>query len=407
MSLNFKFIIVPTFHEERIKGKSEPEIYQLCLIAVKHSERDRELIHQFSDFVLELKHKAYNTMKNRAESVVRFLNYVLQKDNLKSFSCLEIRNGENYLDHVRQNGCSKSYFLREAGTLTKFYYFLATKKLLDSKDEKLQQENFKWEKRKFNGKEIKVLASIFKDIRHPSSKPPIRPLHHIEEELICFLLELALRYTPRIALGLYFQMFGGLRPSEVVNLSTTCETLYGPNGCNGMTLIVMKRYFGDNPKPQRKSSGVKQPRSQNIEVFGDYLSYLWAKHLINYTPNDGTLALFSNTKGEWMRYGVYYYQFKKLIEKFIEILSNCGNTNYEIYATNLKMLTIGPHIGRGIFSNLMAEILDCRGLMLARGDRNPESSQVYIDNTKRSRNRVSTELNNMLKEGMESVIPVN
>ena len=32
------------------------------------------------------------------------------------------------------------------------------------------------------------------------------------------MFDLAIRYTPRIALGLYFQIFGGLRYAEVVSL---------------------------------------------------------------------------------------------------------------------------------------------------------------------------------------------
>lgn len=392
----YRFTTVATFYEGVHVGRKKPEPIQLCLIAIKHTERNREIVHPFSEFILEIKNNAFNSMKYRADTVVRFLNFILDKNDvykLKSFSELNVWHGENYLTYVTQNGNSKSYFLREENHLTKFYNFLAKKELLDAKIQ------FVWEEMAIQGRKVTYLKSIFSNAKQPTSKGTKRPLHHIDEELLPDLLDLAARIVPRIALGIYFQCFGGLRPSEVASLSQTGITLFGPNGLNGMVLDVQTRYF-DN-KPRKKAAQSKRARKQNIEVFRTYLPDLYKTHLDKYLPTDGTLALFSNGKGRFISYGDYYYQFKKLMMTFIELLEKSGNTNYEIYALALKTAKAGPHIGRGIFSNLMAEILDARGLMLARGDKNEESAQAYKDNTKTSRRRTTRHLNDMLSDGMK------
>lgn len=375
-NINYKFATIPTFHEEKVNRRSEPEKDQLCLIVVKHTKKNRELVHPFSEFVLEFKNKSYNTMKNRAETVVRFLNFILNNNHdykLKSFSKLEKIHGEDYLNSLRRNGCSKSYFMREENNLTKFYYFLSKKELLDS--DELKEHMFKWEETTMREKKIKYLVPIFKDAKQPSSKGENKPLHNIDEEMLPDFLDLAARITPHIALGIYLQIFGGLRPSEVVTCSTTCATLYGPYGTNGMTLDIRTRYFSKNPT--RKSAHSKRGRIQNIEVFGNYLPDFYRNHIEKYLPKDDTLALFSNTRGRAMSYSVYYYQFKKLMLAFIGFLESSGNTNWEIFAMTLKTVKAGPHLGRGIFSNLMAEILDDTRLMEARGDKNPDSVRPY------------------------------
>lgn len=55
---------------------------------------------------------------------------------------------------------------------------------------------------------------------YPQKK--IKEIEHILPfEYIPLFLEIASTHTPRIALGIYLQIFGGLRVSEVVNLKRT------------------------------------------------------------------------------------------------------------------------------------------------------------------------------------------
>lgn len=50
----------------------------------------------------------------------------------------------------------------------------------------------------------------------------IKEIEHILPfKYIPLFLQIASTHTPRISLGIYLQMFGGLRVSEVVNLKRT------------------------------------------------------------------------------------------------------------------------------------------------------------------------------------------
>lgn len=382
-----------------MRNKDESLRQQLCLIAIKHVVRDKIVIHQFSEFVLKLKDKEFNTMKNRAETIVRFLNFILKakksnKDGYKinSFAELNVFHGTDYLNSLVGDGRAGSYVNAENNNLTKFYKFLAKKNLLNE----ISVDNFRFEEKKVRGKTCKVLLTIFPEADRPSTKKASKPLHHIDDDLIPVLLHLAEVITPQIALGFYFSIFGGLRGAEVCSCSKTGITLFGPDGESGINVTLNTFYPRKNP--MRDSAQVKKPRVQSIEVYGDWLPRLYKKHIKKYLPNDGSLALFSDKKGQALTKPMLHYYFGKLKKTFISYLETSDNTNYQIYAVTLKTVKWGFHIGRGMFSNIFAEVATETELMLKRGDANPESSRAYKANTKASRNRVNKHLDGMYKE---------
>lgn len=393
--LKYKFVIKPTFHTKITRSGNELE--QLCLIGVIDTVRNRLLIHPFSEFVLQLKKKSYSTMKNRAETIVRFLNFLLEnnyKYKLTTLADLHKTHGTDYLNHLVRNERSLLYINTEDNNLTKFYYFLADKELLNS----ISKTEFKFLISNKTQKEIKQLETLFPDTENPSNKKTKRPLHTLEAELLVLFLELAKKVIPENALGIYFQVMGGLRPSEVCNCTRTGFSLLGQFGEFGMNVTLQTQYF--RAKPNRVATSVKQPRVQSIEVFHDYLPRLFERHIKNYLPTDGTLALFSDNRGQAITLQTYCRNFQKLKKEFIKTLASSSNPKLQAYAVTLQAIKWGAHIGRGIFSNIVAEITQSPILTkLKRGDKNIKSQERYMENTPTKKQQHAAAIDSMYDDG--------
>jgi len=393
--LNYKFIIKPTFHTKITRSGNELE--QLCLIGVKDNFRNRLLIHHFSEFVLKLKKRSYSSMKNRAETIVRFLNFVLENNHkykITTFADLNKSHGTDYINNLVRNERSLSYVNTEDNNLTKFYYFLADKELLNS----ISTTEFKFIFNKNPQAKAGSLDTFFPDTENPSSKKTKRPLHTLQAELLVLFLELAKKFIPRNALGVYFQVMGGLRPSEVCNCTRTGISLYGQFGEFGMNVTLQTQNF--RARPSRVATSVKKPRVQSIEVFNDYLPNLFQTHIKNYLPTDGTLALFSNNSGQAITLQTYCRNFGKLKKEFIKTLASSSDPKLQAYAITLQSIKWGAHIGRGIFSNIMSEVTQSPIITkLKRGDKNIKSQECYMENTPTRKQQHSTAMDRMYEDG--------
>ena len=75
----------------------------------------------------------------------------------------------------------------------------------------------------------------------------------------------------------------------------------------------------------------------------------------------------------------YYQYFVKLKNKLIESLKNDDSLDLKLYASTLSSAQWATHIGRGIFSNLIAEKADTTAqIARARGDSCMDSSLPYL-----------------------------
>ena len=64
-------------------------------------------------------------------------------------------------------------------------------------------------------------------------------IHKLPLTLVVYFIDTAIMYAPRIALGICFQFFGGLRLGEVINLKRSSIKVKGPpaTGCFKSCLI--------------------------------------------------------------------------------------------------------------------------------------------------------------------------
>lgn len=395
---NISFTLIPTYHEFKKTGESDILKKHICLIGIRDSQTNRVIIHPFSQFVLEKKNDSYSTMKNRAETIIRFLNFILSNySNYKmcSFSELNTWHGADYLNSLIYKDVSPNYFASEEKNLLKFYIFLAKKNLLENLTLKEIQD-------RVNDSDGRLCKGAFEHMGISTRKKASNPLHNLERDIIPFFLNCAMKYTPRIALGVYFQIFGGLRASEVVNIKATGISINGLYASYGMSVDLKNQDFRTDIRNRRDSS-VKVPRDQSIDVYGDYLPRLYKHHIESYLPSNGFDAFFVGLNGKPMTIKTYDYYFNKLKKCFINELKAVNSTILHNYAHFLEIKKWSTHIGRGTFSNVFADILDnSLQLALKRGDSNVNSSMVYIENNQKRQEQITSALNSMWNEAISN-----
>lgn len=120
--------------------------------------------------------------------------------------------------------------------------------------------------------------------------------------------------------------------------------------------------------------------------------------LQNYIPTDGSDALFVNRNGQSMTGSSYRYHFNKAKNVFITQLRNSINPVDRSNASKLENYEWSTHIGRGIFTNLLAEeATNPYDIALPRGDASIESSIVYQSNTMRMKEKLEHRIDQLYK----------
>lgn len=265
---------------------------------------------------------------------------------------------------------------RAERVLTQFFYYLSQKGILNNID----KEQFKIGihiNDSYGRKEY--IKSPFRNVKYPH-KNSSNKLSSLPYDLILPFLEMSVLETPDIALGVYFQIFGGLRISEVINTSLYGIELIGPNGESGMIIDIKTRYFREDILNNTGKGGVKKPRKQVIIPVLDTLPYLYKKHILVYHKNNNqTKALFVDTKKNAMTEATYRRRFNKLKSTFIMSLENNNNPTLKTYSLYLRSKKWSSHIGRGTFSKLVADYTNNpTELAVLRGDSSYESALTYI-----------------------------
>ncbi|WP_229754444.1 tyrosine-type recombinase/integrase [Priestia megaterium] len=367
---------------------------QHALIALKNNLTSHPVIHPISDFILShWKHKSYNTMKVHSQNLAGFLNYLLKhqrKIKVYTLKDLCFHHASDFLNYLTINKKSRSTVLSYRATLTYFYVYLAKKGICAhtlSEFESLSSSHGFYKNKYLPPFEGVILPS--------QSKSYIE--HHLPEIYILRLLELASIVSPSIALGVYMQIFGGLRVGEVVNIKRSDVKTIGPYGVEGLLLNIEKGIFRTDIRDTSGSSYVKKSRDQLILGFREWLKDLYKLHCNNFVKGIESEALFINKNGKPMTGASYRYYFNNLKKAFINYLKSSDNPNDKIASISLSNSKWSTHIGRGIFTNIIAESAqNPQDIALLRGDDNIASSLDYMSNTKRMKKNLESHLELML-----------
>ncbi|APQ73287.1 TPA: hypothetical protein ACXDAY_002487 [Clostridium botulinum] len=372
------------FKKKVVNLKLSKNIIKKVPLVIVYDNRDKiYIVHPISQFIFDnYFNSKFNSQRMAIDKVIPFLNYVVSKG--VKLSELRFVHGERFLNSLSLNGLAKNTVKKYEQVLTKFYYWLSKNKII-----KIQISKFI-----INEKE-KYVQSPFKKIIYNPSLPTNNIIHTIKLELVPMFLDTAIKETNIIALGVYFQLFGGLRKGAIVNLKKSSVNLMGVNGEYGIELNIKKNYFRNDIADSSGSTEVKKQRKQIVlSVGNNILTYLYQNHINKYT-NNKTDALFSNNNGKAMTGASYEYYFKKLRQAFIRRLLDSDDIRLNGYGKVLSTQKWSTHIGRGIFSNMVAEYSNELQLSIIRGDSNVNSSRIYVEKSEKAINKISDALNKM------------
>ncbi|MCY9694545.1 hypothetical protein [Paenibacillus alginolyticus] len=316
-----------------------------------------------------------NTQKAPAEAIKRFLNWLLieqsEKYELKSYEDLGIHHGKDYLEHlgmVRNN--KRSTVMAADRYLTEFYYFLHKKRVIPIE---IQM------KRNMAGNEVPVSPFIEAGVSFPEEdKAEITKITDFPDlKLIPMFIDTAIEVAPEIAFGIYVQLFGGVRKGEVVNLSRGSIIAKGSYGSKGLKLIIKDRPELFNRLSDLSKNRVKSPRTQPVQVIST-LPILY-KHLLERLDQkkSGNPAqpLFLDENNDAMSGAVYEKRFKRVKDAFINKLTKMNSPHLHL----IKKYNWSTHIGRGIYTNLMARFVKSpMELALLRGDKSLDAALRYM-----------------------------
>lgn len=213
----------------------------------------------------------------------------------------------------------------------------------------------------------------------------------IPNKVFQILINLAIRYTPDIALAIGLQAFAGLRPGEVCNVRQPISSkgagillTYQDDRLIEAKIDLTREY------PMR-SDGVdcgKIKKERMQLVYTNYLKafdqlYGWhMEFLAGQNFEEKFRPMFVNSRGMAMTYENYNARFQYLVDRRLRPVLLCHkDQECRIYGQMLSENRLGPHALRHWFSvqlTLAGETAE--RLQSWRGDSSRESAQLYLQN---------------------------
>ena len=335
-------------------------------------------MHEFSEFAIrEFGKNKIKTQIDYLGKLAKFLNYIIKNKVKKNFKYLDFNDPEEFLQEIALDVQLNTFNLYKM-VLSRFYRYLASREWLIN----VRISDFIIrESEKKCGVMVNYDIPIF-DIDIPNNIHR-RNAHVMEYELQAMLLEVAIEEVNIIALGVFFQMFGGLRAGEVINLTHSSIQSIGPYGRYGMLLDIRDRNLRLDLKNNQAKGYSKKSRKQKVISPFNMLEKVYIQHIKKYRCMNNSGAIFINKKGIPMTIDSYNYYFTKLKKIFLKRLKESDNPTLKVQGDILNAAKWKTHIGRGIYSNNLAEFMSASELKIARGDKFINSSDSYLEETKR------------------------
>lgn len=311
-------------------------------------------------------------------------DFLLIKTN--GLSKLELIHGSKYITNlslqVQQHKLSAKYVKNQMMYIIYFYDWL--------KNQGIIKEDFTLTYRQVQSKHgvLSIVSNPFDDIelgtmivgRDEKVSTALVDFGSNRYMLTLKFINIARMISPEIALGICYQFFGGLRRSEVINLTKHSVKKSGKN------TILEIRDNQDVLFTKIKNTShlqVKNPRNQVLlansltdSIYKEHLTWLEQLNKENIIKNKQALFIASTT-GNSMTGKQYYNKFTDIKNHFLKQLSDEDNVeDYLLLAQN----NWSTHIGRGVFTNFLLDVgLNPTQIAIARGDRNINSALAYVD----------------------------
>lgn len=335
-------------------------------------------------------------VKAKLHYICAMLNYIVI-DNYEKFRVNHVFNIEkemleNFFEYyalpkkVGGNCKSKQTILKCVSAVTEFFRKLSQKyggyMKISATD--LYHEKTAFSKR---GKVKKILAPNFKVRGAFSNK---RIFRDIPTKIFEIIVNQAFRHTPEIAFAICLQSFAGLRPGEICNVRQEASPLGSGISLTSINGVIKKAEIDLSTEYILRSDGVrcggiKTKRIQRVHPsFLSAFCQAYEFHKEHYHTNFESeyCPMFAGARGKAMTYFDYRGRFQYLICTYVRpYLLSHEDPNCRLYGQMLYENSLAPHAVRHWFSVqlvLMGE--DIAGLQYWRGDSNPTSAFVYLQN---------------------------
>lgn len=348
------------------------------LIVLKDKATGDYNVHYLTQFLVEKYRNAkYGTLKKRGYQIVAFLNYVfVDSKKIKQLNKLDLSHGQDFLNSL--DNVSRKTVESFESTLRELYLFLIDYRCT----KKVRREDF------YLGDSNTKKENPF-SVNYPGDKSK-RILHDIPERLIGLIIAIAKREAHPIAFGVYLQIYGGLRVSEVVSLRYEDLIPVGYNASFGFEATLTNNTI-IRKDTKNYVSTVKKERYQYIDPLDVSNSVeqgleMYIEHVSKYKAKDNSGSLFVNVingpyKGMPMTKKNYTRYFNRVKNAFCkELMDQKNSIEDRELGRSLLTLDWSTHIGRGIFTNMKARSSqNAFQVQDARGDSGPEASAYYFE----------------------------
>ncbi|MDY4500499.1 MAG: site-specific integrase [Lactobacillus johnsonii] len=343
-------------------------------------------------------HKINESLKGRTKIIVKFLNYVyFDQYQIKKLQDLQLDMVKRFLkDYGLCNLPGDSEFThrsRNTVDLAIGYIIDFLEKVLADRSVKMsfkkadlykEREIYSKKQKKF----IKIKVPVFEVNYVDTYRSKI--FRDIPTDAFAIIMNHIFLNHPRILMLAANSAFAGVRPSESCNIRRE-DSVLGP-GIKIETLdgeitdiTLDLRYEFALRSDDVSVGGIKKHREQKI-YYG--LMSNWIRCYERYNKfNEGRKyesdygPLSTNKQGMAITYQSYYDEFRQVVKECIPQMLASDNPEVVQYGNHLAVHHISPHILRHWFSvYLVLNGAELNDLMYWRGDKSPESSQVYLDN---------------------------
>lgn len=380
-NLRFKAIIIKFKKEHRDGTTENSSTVGICLYDSKAKAESPVLpISVVTKAWPSLKLQPLRTYTSR---FVRFLNYAFFESDTPAASIADITPDTvlSFLTDISASSSGRAYVKATENAVSAGLYYLWRHEMLPG----FKESDFV----RFSTHRGETV--YLRDVRNCYTLPAAEienRIHDMDGSVVIRMLELAARYTPRIAFGVYLQIFGGLRYAEVLTLDYS--DLHFNFGGNETTLFVDIENKDHRPDVRYGSlSKAKKPRRQIVFYIPELFDPLYELNQ-RLTAKSPSNALILNANGDPMIERSYSEYFNNLKKKLIESLLNDTDFSVRNYGRMLATSKWSTHICRGIYSNMVAGTATTTAqIARARGDSAQDSSIPYLTDSAKIREQIT------------------
>lgn len=381
------------FAKKIYKTKNEDgTVRQMVSIDIVNNEIGISFPTPYNAFLLQYQNRKVSTVELIANILVRFFNYLFydMKNPIESIEELTLQHGIDFLSNLN---CKEKEKTQKAEYLTKFYYFCKQHDMVS-----LENVQFLIKKNSFDKE---YMENIFNGKYEVINKQSPDVIHELDLKYLPLFFETIYDVAPDIYLGAFFQFAGGMRVSEIVSVEY-CSIRKVKESTKFSLSISLK---DKDLRPDLATafiSKVKRKRTQVIlPIFGDALRIAFENHKENYHKK-GIAAVFIDANGNPMTANTYRNKFNKAKRAFIKRLFECEDTTAQTYALYLSSYRWSTHIGRGTYSNIVAQNANNIGeIAIMRGDSSYSSSLPYLNDNKSVEKKVQDTFDQFYKTNFD------